>query len=191
MRILLVITLCSLLLCSCGGGLGGGSTIAIKSGGKDSSLTIKSSGIDRSVKTFTDVGGKVSTATSTTIVLANFDMDTTNLGTMRKPVSAADQIKIELNLISEEGTDQKGATKTGIYKADPTGKFMKVDGVDVASFADGKEQKTRFDMMFSGSKVTGQIEITSASEDSVSGNIDVTEGDKSVKGSFTAKIAKK
>ncbi|MBK9767513.1 MAG: hypothetical protein IPP63_11110, partial [Chloracidobacterium sp.] len=58
-------------------------------------------------------------------------------------------------------------------------------------FADGKETNTNFDTSFSASKITGQVEIKSVTADTVSGTIDVTEGDKSVKGSFTAKIAVK
>ena len=44
---------------ACGGGIGGSAKMDIKAGGKDTSLSVKSSGSDRSVKTFTDVGGKV------------------------------------------------------------------------------------------------------------------------------------
>ena len=194
MKKLILLLGLSILATACGGGQGGGSSSSkmdVKIGGKDSSLSVKTSGTDNSVKTFTDVGGKISTATSFYAIMANYDMDLTNIGTMKKPVTAADQMRVMLQLIGEEGTDQKTMIKPGIYKADPSGKFMKIDSLTVATFADGKEVRTDFDTMFSGSKITGQAEVKSVTADLISGTIDVTEGDKSVKGTFSAKIAVK
>lgn len=176
---------------ACGGGIGGAAKMDIKAGGKDTSLSVKSSGSDRSVKTFTDLGGKVTTATSFYAIMANYDLDTTNVATMKKPLTAPEQVRVLLQLIGEEGTDQKADIKPGIYKADPKEKYMKLDSLSVATFADGKETNTSFDTMFSGSKITGQVEVTAVTADAVSGKIDVTDGDKSVKGTFTAKIAAK
>ena len=39
--------------------------------------------------------------------------------------------------------------------------------------------------------LTGEVKLTSASADEISGDIDVTSGDTSIKGSFTAKILKR
>lgn len=185
-----VFCLVSLFAAACGGG-GGGGSMSVKVAGKDASLAIKSSGSDKNVKTFTDTAGKVTTATSFYTLMANFDMDATNVATMKKPLTAPDQIRVMLQLIGEEGTDQKSELKPGTYKADPSGKFMKVDSLTVSTFADGKETNTNFDTMFSGSKITGEVKVTSVTADAVSGTIDVTEGDKSVKGSFTAKVPPK
>lgn len=177
---------------ACGGGAGvSSSKMEIKAGGKDIKLETKSSGTARNVKTFTDTAGKITTATSMYVFMANFDLDTTNMGTMRKPLTAADQVRLTLQLIGQEGTDQNSEFKPGIYKADPKEKFMKVDSVIVSTFADGKETNASFDTMFSGSKITGQVEVKSVTADSIGGTIDVTDGDKSVKGTFSAKIAAK
>jgi len=190
MKKLLIIAL-GLLFAACGGGgIGGGSAkMDIKAGGKDTVLAIKSSGTDKSVKTFTDKEGKITTATSFYAITANYDMDTTNAASMKKPLSAPDQARVMLQLIGEEGTDLKSEFKPGTYKADPAGKFMKLDSLVVTTFADGKEAATSFDTNFSGSKITGQVIVKSVTADAISGDIDVTEGDKSVKGTFTAKIA--
>jgi flagellar basal body rod protein FlgC len=191
MKKLLVIAL-GLLFAACGGGggIGGGSAkMDIKAGGKDTGLAIKSSGTDKSVKTFTDKEGKVTTATSFYAIMANYDMDTTNVASMKKPLTAPDQARVMLQLIGEEGTDQKSEFKPGTYKADPAGKYMKLDSLVVTTFADGKETATSFDTNFSGSKITGQVVVKSVTADAISGDIDVSEGDKSVKGAFTAKIA--
>jgi hypothetical protein len=174
-----------------GGGTAGSAPLEIKVGGKDTSLVVKSSGSDKSVKTFTDKENKITTATSFHAVVANYDLDTKNVGAMKKPVTAPDHVRLQLQLIGEEGTDQKSELKPGIYKADPKEKFMKVDYLSVATFADGKETNTSFDMNFSGSKVTGQVEVTSVTADAITGTIDVTDGDKSVKGPFVAKIVQK
>jgi flagellar basal body rod protein FlgC len=190
MKKLLIIAL-GLLFAACGGGgAGGGSAkMDIKAGGKDTGLAFKSSGTDKSVKTFTDKEGKVTTATSFYAIMANYDMDTTNFASMKKPLTAPDQARVMLQLIGEEGTDQKSEFKPGTYKADPAGKFMKLDSLVVTTFADGKEVATSFDTNFSASKITGQVVVKSVTADAISGDIDVTEGDKSVKGTFTAKIA--
>lgn len=185
-RILLFIC-AALIFAACGGGIGG-SKLDIKAGGKDSALNIKSSGSGTATKTFTDKDGKMSTASTTSIYLASYDLDTTNVGTMRKPLTAADQMRVGMSLVGEEGTNDKSPLKVGTYKAGPTEKFSKVDWLSVSTFADGKEAKTDFDTNFSTSKITGGVKITSVSGDAINGEIDVTDGDKSIKGSFTAKM---
>lgn len=184
----LIIGALTLLTVACGAGE---SKLDVKLGSKDAAFAIKSSGSDMSVKTFTDIAGKITTASSFYAVMASYDMDTKNVATMKKPLTAADQVRMTLQLIGEEGTDQNSALKTGIYKADPKEKFMKVDSLTITTFVDGKEAVTTFDTMFSGSKITGQVEVTSITADAISGKIDVTEGDKSVKGAFSAKVAPK
>lgn len=175
----------------CGGVGGGGSKVEIKVSGREVPLAAKTSGTYKTVKTFTDIGGNITKATSFEVYLANYDMDPTSPVTMRKPLSASDQVRLAIQLVGEEGTDQNAELKPGIYKADPTGKFMKLDSMTVSTFADGKEVNTRFETMLSTSKITGQVEVKSITADSIVGTIDVTEGDKSVKGNFTAKIAAK
>ncbi len=61
----------------------------------------------------------------------------------------------------------------------------------ITTFADGKEKTDNFDTMSSMSKADGEVKITAVTADSVSGEINVTEGDKTIKGTFTAKLPKK
>lgn len=187
-RILMIFVVASLAY-ACGGA--GGSTIAIKSGGKDVSLAAKTSGTYKTVKTFTDINQNITKATAFDIYLASYEMDSTSPSTMRKPLTAADQVRLSMQLVGAEGTDQNSEFKPGVYKADPTGKFMKLDSLGIATFADGKELNTRFETSTSTSKIAGQVEVKSVTAEAISGTIDVTDGDKTVKGDFTAKIAAK
>lgn len=189
-RIFMIFVIVNLAI-ACGGGAGGGSTIAIKAGGKDVSLTTKASGTYRTVKTFTDIDQNITKATAFDVYLANYEMDPTSPMTMRKPLTAADQVRLSMQLIGAEGTDQNAEFKAGTYKADPAGKYMKLDSLSVSTFADGKEVTTRFETMLTGSKITGQVEVKSVTADAISGTIDVTDGDKTIKGDFVAKIAAK
>ena len=178
-------------LAACGGAGGGSAKMDIKAGGKDTSLVVKSSGSYKNVKTFTDISGKMTTATSFYAIMANYDMDTASVTTMKKPLTAPDQVRVQLQLTGEEGTNQDSEFKAGTYKTEPGGKFMKIDMLTVTTFADGKEVNTNFDAMSSVSKMTGQVVVKSVTADEISGDIDVTEGDKSVKGTFSAKIPAK
>lgn len=190
-KFLILLLLSSFAAACAASGTASTAPLDIKSGGKAAKLEIKASGTDKSVKTFTDKTGKVSTATSLDAIVANHELDAKNFGSMRKPVTAADQVKLAFQIIGADGTDQNAEMKPGIYKADPKELYMKVNFLSVSSFADGKAETTNFDTNFSTSTITGQIEVTSITADAITGTIDVTEGDKSVKGPFTAKITKK
>jgi hypothetical protein len=187
-RILLFVCI-AIFFAACGGA--GASKLDIKAGGKNSTLNVKSSGSGTATKTFTDKEGKMSTASTTSIYLASYDMDTTHVGTMSKPLTAVDQMRVGMSLVGEEGSTDKSPLKVGTYKAGPNEKYNKVDWLSVSSFADGKETKTDFDTNFSTSKITGEVKITAVTADSISGEIDVTDGDKSIKGTFTVKTAAK
>lgn len=185
-----IVVLCFLvaLAWACAGA--GGSKLDIKIAGKDMTLNIKGSGTYASTKTFTetkDGQSKITNASSNYIVLANYDLDTSfGMNSMNKPVTAADQIRVSFQLVGDEGTDDKAAIKTGSYSP-KSEKFAKVDYITVAYFADGKESSVSFDTK----KTNGEIKITSVSGDTVSGEIDLTEGERSVKGKFAAKMTAK
>lgn len=185
---IIILSLSIALLGACSGT--GGSKVDIKIAGKDMPLNIKSSGTYASTKTFTetkDGQSKITKASSNYIVLASYDLDTSaGMNSMNKPVKAADEIRVAFQLVGDEGTDDKSAIKAGSYttKAD---KFGKVDYVTVAYFADGKESSNSFDI----AKTGGEVKITSVSGDTVSGEIDLTEGERSIKGKFTAKLGAK
>ena len=188
MKKLLIITMCALFAAACGGGAGG-SSLTVKSADKLMSFSAKSSSTDLGNVIATSPGQPNLQTSSHTIYLANYEMDTTNVGTMRKPLTAGDQIRIEIGITGEAATNEKTPFKTGTYLVS-NDKINDVRYLKVTTFADGKESKIDFDTMSSMSKLTGEVKITSVTDDAVSGSIDVTEGDKSVKGSFTAKTKK-
>lgn len=188
---LLAIAVLGMLSFGCGGiGGGGGSKLDIKLGEKSTAFDITSSGSLTTTKTFSSTKDGQTTSTKASshyFAMANYELDTTSgMISMGKPLTADGQVRLTIQLIGEEGTDDKAALKTGTYttKAD---KFNKLDFINVSTFSEGKENKTSFNI----SKAEGEVKITSVSEESVSGEINVTEGDKSVKGSFNAKITKR
>ncbi len=191
MKKLLTVILVSLFLTACGGSSVSTSApkLDLKFGGKDSTLNVKSG--------FVNYGNVISTAPGKpnvqtfahTIYIANYEMDTSFPGWMRKPLTAPDQIRVEIQLTGDEGTKDDSPIKTGTYSA----KFDKANGVRfvrITTFGDGKQTETDFDTSFGHEKINGNVNITSVTADTVSGEVNLTEGDKSIKGTFSAKLPK-
>lgn len=178
---------CVLLLADCGKGAGG-SVLHVKSpatGEKD--LPVKSAYSFAVTKTFTDISGKMTTASGYNTDAANYDLDAGNFAmTLDKPLTSDDQVRVMFSLIGEQGTDEKAPLKAGTYSA-KADKFMKVETVGIVSRKGGADNKVWTDR----GALTGEVKLTSASADEISGDIDVTSGDTSIKGSFTAKILKR
>jgi len=184
---LIILCAVSIFAIACGAGE---SKLQLKIGGKDSTLEVKSSGTYTSTKTFstTKDGQTTSTkAVSHYFALGNYELDTSSgMISLDKPVSADSQIRVAFQIVGEESTDDKAPIKTGTYSP-KNEKFNDVDSMRVMIFENGKETKNMFNM----DKAEGEIKINSVSGETVSGEINITEGDKSVKGSFTAKITVK
>ena len=185
--------LASLLLTACGGGGANSGASApkldVKVGGKDSTLNVKS-GAANYGNVISTAPGKPNIQTSAhTIYIASYELDTTTPGWMRKPLTTPDQIRVDIQLTGEEGTNTDTPFKVGTYSA-RADKFNGVRFAQIITFADGKQTETRFDTLFSDSKVDGEVKITSVTADTVSGEVNLTDGDKSIKGNFTAKLPK-
>ncbi len=181
--------MCALIAMACGGA-GGGSSLSVKAGGKDVPFSVKTNGSDKSVFTYTPGPGQPpQTATSFSATFANYDMDPTNGATMKKKMASADQARVSFSIYGESGTALKDEIKPGTYKVDKEARFMSVSTVTVMTFAEGNDKETYFDLRAADAK--GEIKITSVTAEAVSGSIDVSQGENSVKGSFTAKIAAK
>lgn len=192
MKKLLIVIFASLWLSACGGAGVGTSApkLDVKVGGKDSTLNVKSGAVNYSGMAFS-APGKPDVKTSVHyIYLANYEMDTTGPGWMRKPLTAPDQMRVDIALTGEDGTNEKSPFKVGTYSA----QAKNVNGARTAvinTFADGKQTETRFDSLMSigsGRKAEGEVKITSVTADAVSGEVNLTEGDKAIKGTFTAKL---
>lgn len=197
MKTLYLIFCLSLFLTACGAsgtGTGAAATaapqLAVKVGGKDSTLDVKSGAVYPSEMIFT-APGKPNVKTFThTIYLANFEMDTSGgSGWVNKPLTAPEQMRVEIQLTGEDGSGKDSPFKVGTYaaQADKTG------GVRVANirtFEGGKQTDARFNslMGYADKKAGGEVKITAVAADTVSGEVNLSEGDKSIKGNFTAKL---
>ena len=138
-------------------------------------------------KTFTDINGKMTTAASYRTYVANYDLDAANFSmTLDKPVTSDDQVRVVFSLVGDEGTNDKSPPKTGTYSA-KSDKFMKVEDVTLISRKGAGENKASLDR----NTLNGTVKVTSASADTIAGDIDLTAGDATVKGSFTAKVLKR
>jgi hypothetical protein len=177
----------TLLFAGCGK-TAGGNSIHVKSpatGEKD--LPIKSSYAFAVNKTFTDINNKITMASAYNVYAANYDLDAGNFAmTMDKPLTTDDQVRVMFSLIGEQGTNDKSPLKAGTYSA-KADKFMKVETVGIVSRKGGADNKVWLDR----STLTGEVKVTSASADEFAGDIDVTAGDTSIKGSFVAKVLKR
>ena len=182
----LVMFVVAMLLAGCS--KGGGNDLHVKSPASgDKDLAVKSSYTFPVTKTFTDINQKITTAATYNVYAANYDLDAGNFAmTLQKPLTAEDQVRVEFSLVGEEGTNEKSALKTGTYSA-KADKYMKVETVGLVTRNGSADSKNWFDR----STLTGEVKLTSVSADSISGDIDVTAGASSVKGSFTAKILKR
>jgi hypothetical protein len=174
----------SLLLAGCGKSAGGNS-LHVKSaatGGKD--FPVKSSYTFAVTKTFTDVNNKMTTASAYYVYAANYDLDAGNFAmTLDKPLSSDDHLRVVFNLIGAEGTNDKSPLKTGTYSA-KADKYMKVETAGIVARKNGADSKLWLDR----STLTGEVKVTSASAESISGEVDLTAGENTIKGSFTAKM---
>ena len=172
------------------GGCGktGGGGIHVKSANTgDKELATKSSYAFGVTKTFTDISGKMSTASAYYTYAANYDLDAGNFAmTLDKPLTSDDNVRVVFSLIGEEGTNDKSPLKAGTYSA-KADKYMKVESVGIVSRKGGADTKFWLDR----TTLTGEVKLTSASADELAGDINVSAGDNSIKGSFTAKVLKR
>jgi hypothetical protein len=182
----LVTLLTALFVAACS--KSGGNDLHVKSpAAGDKDVPVKSSYTFAVTKSFTDINQKITTAATYNVYAANYDLDAGNFAmTLQKPLAGEDQIRVEFSLVGEEGTNDKSALKTGTYSA-KADKYMKVETVGVVARRGSTDTRYLLDR----STLTGEVKLTSVSDDSISGDIDVTAGESAVKGSFTAKILKR
>ncbi len=95
-------------------------------------------------------------------------------------------MRIIFSLISEEGTNDKSPPKTGTYSA-KADKFMKVEDVAIVSRRGSPDNKAWLDR----STLNGQVKVNTATADEISGDVDLSSGQTTIKGSFTAKVLKR
>jgi hypothetical protein len=164
---------------------GGGGNMLVKSPATGEKEMQQKSGYTFAViKTFTDASGKMTTAASYRVYVANYDLDAGNFAmTLDKPLAGEDQMRVVFSLVGNQGTNDKSPLKTGTYSA-KADKFMKVEDVTIVSRKGGADNKTLLDR----STLSGDAKVSSVSSDTITGEVDLTSGVISIKGPFTARI---
>ncbi|HYW70230.1 MAG TPA: hypothetical protein VE961_04305 [Pyrinomonadaceae bacterium] len=176
----------ALLLWGCGKSAST-NAVHLKYAAGEKDLAIKSAYAFPVTKSFTDVNGKVTTAAAYKVYLANYDLDAKNFGlTLEKPLASDDQVRLVFSLVGAEGTDEKSALKGGTYlaKAD---KYLKAESAGIVSRKGGADVTSWLDR----SMLNGEVTISSTSADEINGDLSLSSGDMSLKGSFTAKVLKR
>lgn len=184
---LAVLFLCTLLFQSCGQATSSNAVHIKSSATGEKDLAIKSGYAFAITKTFTDINGKMTSASAYNVYLANYDLDAKNFSmSMDKPLTGDDQVRVVFNLIGEEGTNDKSAPKAGNYSA-KADKFMKVESVGLVARKNGADVKSWLDR----TTLTGEVKLSSVSGDEITGDADISSGDISIKGAFSAKLLKR
>ena len=185
-HIAIAISLLTLLVLPAGCGKGaGGSSMKLKwPGVNEKEMPVKSSYAFGVTKTFTDINQKISTAPSYRVYAASYDLDAGNFAqTMNKPLAADDQIRITFSLVGDQGGNEKSPLNAGDYSA-KADKFMKVEDVSIVTRKDGKDDT----LWFERGAINGTVKVTSVSDGTVAGDVDLTSGESAIKGPFTAKV---
>lgn len=174
----------ALMFSSCSKG-GGANSLNLKWPGiNQKEMPVKSSYAYGVTKTFTDINNKISTAPSYRVYAASYDLDVANFSqTMDRPLASDDQMRVTFSLVGEQGGNEKTPVKAGDYSA-KADKFMKVETAGIITRKDGKDDTLWLDR----SALNGTAKVTSVSGDSISGEVDLTDGQSAIKGPFTAKI---
>lgn len=178
---------CALLIAGCSKGPGGNGMHVKSPATGEKDLPVKSAYAFAVTKTFTDKNNNISTASAYNVYVASYDLDAANFAmTMNKPLTADDQVRVVFSLIGDQSTNEKSPPKAGTYSA-KADKFMKVEDAGIVSRKGGQDNKAWLDR----STLTGEVKVTTASADEISGDFDLSSGDTSIKGSFTAKVLKR
>lgn len=178
--------------CSVPSGISGptpasGDTLGVKVPGTDVKMTVKSGGVSYGNIISTAPGQPNVQTFSHYIVVANYDLDITNMATLKKPMTDPKHVRVAFGITGEEGTNEKSPFEVGTYDVSAE-KINRVRSLTVTTFVDGKEKEEDFDTMMTNRTTKGTIKITAVTDTTVSGEIDITEGDKSIKGNFTSKL---
>lgn len=174
----------SLLSAGCGKSAGGNSLQVKSAATGEKDFPIKSSYAFAVTKTFTDINNKMTTASAHNVYIANYDLDAGNFAmTLDKPLMSDEHIRVVFSLIGAEGTNDKSPLKAGTYAA-RADKYMRVESAGIVTRKNGADSKLWLDR----STLNGEVKVTTASADSISGELDLTAGDNTIKGSFTAKL---
>lgn len=183
--------ICSLFFIACGGASEPGE-LSLKYPGTDSrELPVKSGGYYTSTKTFT-YNGKSSKSSSYFICVADYEIDMSQGAiSIGAPVKNAENAKVCFSIDGEENGDDKTAIKEGTYapaKSMSNGpSYNSLSNASIRVLEDGKEKKHFVNI----AKTTGDVKITSVSGETVYGEANISDGEREIKGTFSAKPFKR
>lgn len=185
---LIISAICAALMIACNsGGVSGPGSLTLKYPGTDKQeVPLKSGGFYTSTKSWS-ANGKSAKSASYFVCVADFEVDMSQGAiSLGAPVKAENQTKVCFGIDGAENSDDKTAPKTETYpaaKRSDSFAFNSISSASIRTFKDGKEVKH----FLNESKMTGDVKITSASENLMSGEINLSDGEKEIKGTFSAK----
>ncbi|MBK7392089.1 MAG: hypothetical protein IPI64_02170 [Chloracidobacterium sp.] len=184
LKIGLALFACSILLTACGAG-GPGADIVLKINKKETPMTVKTAVYTKYDPVDLPSGKRTQ---GYSFILSNFETDK-ELDKYGPDLTTAGQIKVQfaLNVLEGETKEMKLKPETYKYSASMDAPEPKLGSFRVFTFADGKEDIWA---RMGGTK-DSFVKLTSVTDDTVSGEIVLQDGDDSVKGKFTAKVNKK
>jgi hypothetical protein len=198
MKKLLLLIAGSLLLSACSGGAGSNSGPASSTGSSGKGIEIKlkdktytleeKSGYLFSNDTTINFPDKSVKTANRDFVVANYDVDAGfGMFSTGKKMTAPDQVRIIIKLEDKADTNKDAPISLGEYNSKQE-EFMKFFNVFIYTFADGKDAENKILGGYDNTK--GGVKITAVNGDDITGEIDVTNGENTVKGSFKAKVWK-
>ena len=122
-------------------------------------------------------------ATVHRIYLANYDLQLTDPNKQDyKRISSDGQYRVEIQIEAEKDAPENAALKGKEYqtKSDP---FDRVSWIMISRFNEGKD----LSLILGDRKAAGTVKINSVTDTEISGEIDFSDSDGSVKGKFTAR----
>ncbi len=172
---------------SCNVAGGGAEVLTLKYPTSDKQeMPVKSGGFYTSTKSWSKPG-QTAKSSSYFVCVSDSEIDMTQGAiSIGAPVKADSQTKVCFNIDGAENADDKTPPKAETYPAAKRSEsfaFNSVSSASIRTFKDGKEVKH----FLNESKMTGDVKITAATENTMSGEINLSDGEKEIKGTFTAK----
>lgn len=174
---------------ACAGGGGAKSLEVAVKGGTPKKLDVKS-GFIYPGSIGLSKNNEVKYASSYSFHLADYELDGSRGMISLGETPKTDGTQVSFSIIGKEGGNNKTPIDTGEYpvaKADGGPFQYKVTrgfGSSVSVFTGGKKDQ----VALNDSKTTGKVTISSVAGDEVSGTVDLSDGQNSFKGSFSAKL---
>lgn len=178
MKIQNLIATCSLALfvASCGI-VGSSSGIEVAYDGKSATIEPASTAL---------ITGTASDSVSHTFVIANYDVgDNVSHNSLSGTAKEEGRMRALFMIIGEKGTDKNSPVKTGEYPARVGNVGSSAQTVNSGNIFYSKDGKEKAVFVGGADMKEGKITINSVGGGQISGEVDITDGENSIKGPFT------